>query len=169
MVSVRNVKISVKIKALCLNIAINSLTLQNIPVKKYLNYVTFQEQFSYVVFKTSKNGTNHVNVTKIKSINEINEAIAALQKYLDITVVSHKIDNIIATHEWPQMVDLQCIVRKRVFHQTKYNPERFPGLFVKCNFGTIIIFHSGKLVIVGCKNLDEIWHLYNYVAMKLPL
>lgn len=167
MLSIRNVKISVKVKCLCLNNANKLLQLQGISVKTFLNYITFTNKFSYVLFKSSSNGTNHVNVTKIKDTSNIHEALAILQDCLNTGVISHKIDNIIATHNGPQMIDLQCLIRGSVFHRTKYNPERFPGLFVKCEGGTAIIFHSGKVVIVGCKSIEQLWHLFNYVVMKL--
>lgn len=167
MLSIKNIKISVKVKWLCLNNANNSLAFQKVLVKKYLNYITFQNKFSYVLFKGSKDRTNHVNITKIKDISYIDEALSILQKSLNATIVSYRIDNIIATHNGPQMIDLQSLINRNVFNQTKYNPERFPGLFVKCETGTAIIFHSGKIVIVGCRSLQQIWDLFEHVAMRL--
>ncbi len=42
-----------------------------------------------------------------------------------------------------------------------YNNEKFPGMFLKVKIGnkrigTIIIFHSGKVVFVGCKRLRNL-------------
>jgi TATA-box binding protein (TBP) (component of TFIID and TFIIIB) len=50
----------------------------------------------------------------------------------------------------------------------KYNNEKFPGLFVKFKEGTAILFHSGKVVLVGCKNEENLKCLTTniYVAMK---
>lgn len=167
MVSVKNIKISVKVKTICLKNTIKKLNSQNIGVNVYLNYITFKNKYSYVIFKTSKCGTNHVNVTKIEDFSHINESLTVLQRCCGVTVLSHKVDNIIATYSGLNTINLPDLVIKNVFNCTKYNPERFPGLFVKCEDGTVIIFHSGKLVIVGCKTLNEIWHLFNYVVMKL--
>jgi len=38
----------------------------------------------------------------------------------------------------------------------KYNNQKFPGLFIKYKKGTALVFFSGKVVIVGCKNQTEI-------------
>ena len=42
------------------------------------------------------------------------------------------------------------------FPKIKYNNQKFPGLFITFERGTAIIFHSGKIVIVGCKTTKHI-------------
>ena len=56
----------------------------------------------------------------------------------------------------------------------QYNNERFPGLFVKFErnlkkVGTAIVFHSGKIVIVGCKGLDELKCLSQAVSALISI
>jgi len=167
MVSVKNIKISVKVKKLCLRETSERLVEQNITVKTYLNYITFHHKFSFVLFKQSKCGTNHVNVTKIKDYSHVHEAIATLKVVSGAEILSHRIDNIIATHSCPHSINLSDLITQNAFECMKYNPESFPGLFVKSDVGTVIIFHSGKLVIVGCKNLDQVWLLFQLVCTKI--
>ncbi len=54
-------------------------------------------------------------------------------------------------------LNLSDISKTCNFKNLKYNNEKFPGLFVKFETGTVILFHSGKLVIVGCKTEKDIY------------
>ena len=47
-----------------------------------------------------------------------------------------------------------------------YNPERFPGLFLRGEYGKVLLFKSGKMVFVGCKTNDQIEQLNEYMHQK---
>ena len=53
------------------------------------------------------------------------------------------------------------------FENIKYNNEKFPGVFLKFKIGTVILFHSGKLVIVGCKNIENIECLISKICAHI--
>ena len=36
-----------------------------------------------------------------------------------------------------------------------YNPEKFPGMFLQIKECTILIFSSGKMVVIGAANEDN--------------
>ena len=42
-----------------------------------------------------------------------------------------------------------------------YEPEVFPGLFFHIEKVVLLIFHSGKLSIVGGKTIDQIYKAFN--------
>ena len=67
-----------------------------------------------------------------------------------------KVDNIIATLNIQKPIDLVSVCEKKLFESIKYNNEKFPGLFVKFKEGTAILFHSGKIVLVGCKTKKDL-------------
>ena len=97
---------------------------------------------------------NHINVTKIPSVDKIDVAINNLKAICPVQIVSQSIDNIIATGNLARPINIKKVINQKCFAQTKYNPEQFPGIFVKFNSGTIILFHSGKIVLVGFKQID---------------
>jgi len=156
MIKIRNIKISVKVRAIPLNNVIKKLQEKNIEHREYLNFVTFKSKFSYVLFKPSKNLTTHINISSIKNKRDIKKSVWFLKYNLAVVVLSLRIDNIVSTKIIGKSINLQEIIRQKVFVNARYNPEHFPGLFVKFNKGTIILFHSGKVVIVGCRTYQDI-------------
>lgn len=156
MFRVRNIKISVKIKHQPLDNVITKLKRRNITVKSFSNFISFQHKFTYVFFKSGRKLTNHINITQIAQVSKIKKALSNLRVLLKCNIVSVKIDNIIATTDICQQINLRKLLKDQNFKIKKYNNEIFPGLFAKFKKGTAIIFHSGKVVIVGCKKLHHI-------------
>jgi len=159
MAEVRNVKISLKVGGCSLDIARKFLEDNCIAYKTSLNFISFRiNNFTYVYFKEpiSNKFTNHINITKIPSIEKIEEAILKLKDLCPIQILSQSVDNIIATCSLDRPINLKEVINKKCFVQTKYNPEQFPGLFIKVDGGTVILFHSGKIVLVGFKQLQLI-------------
>lgn len=156
MAEVKNIKISLKLNGCSLDNAVIRLVKLNIPYKRFANYITFNKQFTFIYFK-SKNGiSNHVNVTKLKILDDIDTSMGILKNLFKARVISTKVDNIIATYNTALPISLMKLIDSKVFNSTKYNPEQFPGLFVKYPEGTVLIFHSGKLVLVGFKTLQSL-------------
>lgn len=161
---ITNVKISVKTSSFSLN----NENLNNIVnIKKYDNFSVFKIKYTYVAFKTNKHGENHINITNIPAIDLIQDAINILCDIIPICVQSYKIDNIIATYSMPKTINLHLLCEQKVFKNIKYNNEKFPGLFIKEKCGTIIVFHSGKIVYVGCKTQEDIKWLHYQVTVLI--
>ena len=40
----------------------------------------------------------------------------------------------------------------------RFNPERFPGMFVSLEASTILIFSTGRMIIIGAKTEDSAEH-----------
>lgn len=76
-------------------------------------------------------------------------------------IVSSKIDNITSTFSLNEGIDL-----KNLFHKNtsicKYNSERFPGLFMKLEYGTCVAFKSGKVNLIGCKSAENVYKTWNH-------
>lgn len=167
MIEVRNIKISVTTGPISLNNVIKCLDKCNISYKGFANFVSFNYQFSFVVFKTSSNNLNHINVSRVKSKKEIKVVENILLSVFLVPIHSIKVDNIVSTSNIGRELNLFEIVRKQIFPNLKYNPEQFPGLFVKFNKGTTILFHSGKIVIVGCKSYDDLKWVVTETSVRL--
>jgi TATA-box binding protein (TBP) (component of TFIID and TFIIIB) len=165
---IRNIKVSVKVNAVILNNALGNLKSNNIITKEFCNFITFKSNsFTYILFKTGKAKDTHINITQIKDFSLINVAINCLINLIKCTVISYSVDNIIATSDLLKPVCLTEIIKRKKFQKVKYNNEVFPGLFIKFNKGTIIVFHSGKIVIVGCKSVKDIECLMNFLHVNI--
>jgi Transcription factor TFIID (or TATA-binding protein, TBP) len=156
MYQIANVKVSLKTSPLFLDTVYKNLVNQNILCKQYNNFLVVKSKFTYIIFKTNKNFENHINITKIPNVCNILEAVTLLKVLTNCEVTYQQIDNIIATTKHKSQLCLKDIIEKKTFKSVKYNNEKFPGLFLKFKEGTAILFHSGKIVIVGCKSIEKL-------------
>lgn len=150
---IRNIKLSVKIPACPLDIAITQLINKKVAFKFFGNFITFTKKFSFVIFRPSADDTSHVNVTRVPKFGRpIVKSLTTLSKLLNCKILEHSVDNIIATEDLNKTLNLKSLAEKNDGHVI-YNSERFPGLFMKFKHGTCILYHSGKIVIVGCRTV----------------
>lgn len=156
--TVNNIKVSFKIQAISLDIVQNRLIANKISFRIYHNYYVFKiKSFHCVLFKENKIwNNNHLNVTKIKSVRKIKQVKQLIFKLFKKKVISTKIDNIMATSCMKNAINLKQLAQNQLRHIAKFNIETFPGLFLKYKEGTLILFHSGKIVIVGCRRKKDI-------------
>lgn len=150
--NISNVKVSIKTSP----IALNTVLALKLSVKNYKNFIVLKDKYTYTIFKTNLKFENHINITKIPKLSKITDSINHLKSYIVFSLIDMKIDNIIATLKHNQPIDLVSVCERKLFESMKYNNERFPGLFVKFEIGTAILFHSGKIVLVGCKNENDL-------------
>ena len=138
---VRNIKISVKVDLTPLDTVTKKLQDFKLHYNTYPSYISFQDTYNYIFFQASKNQTNHVNVTRLKSEDDIPSALTNLERLIGKSILSYVVDNITATYTIDHCLNLDEIIPR--FKSVKYNAERFPGMFVKCSEGgNAIIFHS---------------------------
>lgn len=165
---IRNIKISVKVQALTLNNALSILKNKSIITREFGNFFSFKSNnYTFVIFKRGKQENNHINITQIPNFYSINKAINCLISLINCRVCHYVIDNIIATSDLHKSISLDSLIKSKRFKRVKYNSEIFPGLFIKFRQGTTIIFHSGKLVIVGCKSIDKIECILNTIHANM--
>lgn len=170
---ITNVKVSIKIQEICLDTVSRNLEEKNILFKKYPNYIVIQDIYTFIVFKTSckkKNSISHVNITKIPTLFEVDTAKKHLKDLFDGVVIKEKpvIDNITVSLDIKK--DLTPEKIQDIFDKVckiTFNKETFPGIFLKFTNGTAIIFHTGKCIIIGCKNLVDVNTIANFLVDKL--
>ena len=156
---ITNIKVSLKVNLLCLSSVQNILKRKNISYSRYTNFLVIRYTFTYIIFKTGKQNNNHINVTKIKNEAEIKTSISVLQDLLsaeNILVQKVNVDNITASLNLQKPINLLQLPQHFQTSSISYNPEKFPGLFVKFNVGTAIIFHTGKCILIGTKTIADI-------------
>lgn len=150
---ITNVKVSIKTSPISLD---NVLQL-NFPVKNHNNFAVIKTKYTYSIFKTNKIFQNHINITGIPSLDKVEDSIKYLKEYLDFEIIKKpQIDNIIANLKLPHQIDLAKVCEKNLFKLMKLNTEKFPGLFVKFDKGTAILFHSGNIVLMGAKTDNDL-------------
>ena len=125
------------------------------------NLISIYSDFTFVIFKTEKK-VLHCNVTKLSNYSDIYKA---QKRFLEIfkgaKILKRQVDNICATRNVMKNIDFTKLFIK--LNDTKenkftlrYNNQKFPGMFIKFNknylTGTIILFKSGKIVVLGLKS-----------------
>lgn len=152
--TITNVKVSIKTSKISLN---NVLVCNQSYQKNYKNFIVLKDKYTFIIFKTSKaKEENHINITKIPSLEKVEHAVRHFTKIINCEVNKIAVDNIIATVNAGKKLCLASICRSGKFKQVKYNNEKFPGAFLKFDVGTAILFHSGKIVLLGCKSINNI-------------
>jgi hypothetical protein len=155
--NVANVKVSLKTSKIFLDNVYIIANKKNLYCKKYKNFIVLKSVFTYIIFKSKEEQSeSHINITKIPKVCSISEAIDFIKSLINCSIISYKIDNIIATTNLRRDLNLANISKNCKLQNLKYNNEKFPGLFIKFDKGTVILFHSGKIVIVGCKSEENI-------------
>ena len=120
--------------------------------------------------------SGHINVTGLKKIEDVERALADIFPVLNIpkgTIIPYKIDNIqcsgqlnFKTHDLTlrQLCDGIDVVKEQYgIDSVTFEPSRFPGGFIKFASsveadipkGTVLLFGSGKFVIVGLRNIEH--------------
>ena len=99
-----------------------------------------------------------MNITGLKSWGDIFEAIDILASLINVSPaeIHYQIDNFTAGGDLGFEIDLalfQCFANNAVI---QYNPETFPGLFMKHGEITFILFSSGRVNIVGARKYEEV-------------
>lgn len=106
-------------------------------------------------------------MTGIKTISSIEEALKVFQNFfqLDSDDLEHYvIDNISSQYKGNlhSLLNRNLTTLAKVGEclkdsvKVKYNREKFPGLFLKTDYGTLICFSSPAIVAVGSKNEEDL-------------
>lgn len=183
-----NIKISLKSSDLSLHTVSNKAHQQGYKVSCRNNFILLRREYLLTIFKNKiGSSVNHINVTKIKVFSEITSILKKLKDLgINCSENSVVIDNITGQLDTSQIINLRKIVTSNIQHiinnyrtdiciRVKYNNETFPGAFLKFSkdrrkLGTSIIFHSGKVIFVGCKtekDLKCLSHLTHVIILLM--
>ena len=127
------------------------------------------KNFTYILFKKSSKRNpppQHCNITKIKSESEIQEAIGDLFVIINQPPVwlPYTIDNYSCTAKANQRIDIVKLYMNETRISCNYNVTLSPSLTIYSPKGTSeksanlcsLVYGSGKIILVGGNNLNEI-------------
>ena len=117
-----------------------------------------------------KHKTNLVNVTGIKSVEEITTYRQLLEEEFQQPVIKERIDNMFFSHRDNKKINLHKIyywVREnRKDYVVDFNEETFHGMYLKPRdrcFPTIILFRTGTYTMIGGKSLHLVYQSEDFV------
>ena len=106
-------------------------------------------------------GSGKFLITGAKSENELNDVannvVSYIQKYgIDNNIKIININNRVFVDNLGFEVDLGKLIIELSDYDASYEPEQFPGLNFKDDYGiSYLLFGSGKITITGVKSLDN--------------
>ena len=157
---ITNIKVSLKTQRICLDTVQRTLTEKKIIHKNHGNFLVVRKKFTYIIFKEGKRNNNHVNITKIQNFNDVicaQEELKDICSYIVIIENTLKVDNITASLDIEKTINLVSTATTLTsISKISYNTEKFPGLFAKFSIGTIILFHTGKCILIGAKTIQDL-------------
>ena len=130
------------------------LVCKNSVVAKHSNFITIRDTFTYCIF-----ASGHINITGIPDKLLTGYAVRKCERLLDLKHRKRKvkIDNITATARFIHRVDIRRLaVSQRPGFRFSLNLEIFPGLYAKHTDATVLVFATGKLVVIGAKDYNRI-------------
>ena len=129
----------------------------------YSNFIVIKSKYVYTVFKKKgKDPLYHVNITKIPSEKDVQLSMDHLCKIISnrFSILNYKIENITCSYDIGFNVPLIRIFDKlkaaSFTAKVRFNPERFPGMFVNTGDNTVLLFSSGKMVVIGASKIENV-------------
>jgi len=122
-----------------------------------------------LVFKSGK-----LVVTGTKSEGEARHAARKFGRvimkvgYKQARFKDFRVENLVSTFNVPFPIHLEELYKNLPSNMhSQYEPEVFPGLITRVPGGTLLIFVSGKCVMIGMKTKENIEEAYSYILPKL--
>lgn len=154
---VSNIKIHFRVIERKIQIFNNYLRLCDEDCKSTKSFIVLRvSKFVYICFYSG-----FINATGIKSFLEIRECLSTFRKYFGFKrkyFETYVVDSISSTY--PKALTSKSIISsilpEAYNHQdvisVKYNRERFPAVFIRTNYGTILWFATSSIIAVGSKS-----------------
>lgn len=144
----------------------------NIKYKQNGNMIIIKSDFVLCIIekklkpglRTQSGRQIHVNLSGVKNFNDLKLKLDFLKNIFlkkKYELKYQKVDNISANFSLANKINLRDLYEKT--QNCKYNTERFPGLFLKLENSTAVIFNSGKVNILGCKTESQVLQAWNKV------
>jgi len=168
---ISNIKLSLQISGLKYDDILSKCVELKCSVKQ--NFIVLFSKYTYSIFEAGKSGVLHCNVTKIRGFPDVPEATQEICSiFPNVSLSNPIVDNITATIVSGRKINLQSLFLKlKDNYKVFFNCQKFPGLFIKSPIdganGTISIFSSGTVNIVGVKATDHLKALEYWIDTNL--
>jgi TATA-box binding protein (TBP) (component of TFIID and TFIIIB) len=166
--AINNIKFGFTIKPPSLYLSKLDYLSEFFEVKRSGNIVTLRtEDFVFIIFTSG-----HINATGVRSTHLISECV---DFFLTIFSLPHKvesidirIDNISASTSLNRpsrpAIEVLSKIANRHSGRISFNQESFPGVTINLKYGTIIIFMSCKVNVVGVKRESNLSYLCDIIS-----
>ena len=121
-------------------------------------------------FSIYRGATKFINVTGLKSLQEIDQQKLAMEKSFQQIIISVKIDNIFYSKKDDRNIDMHSLynyLKDRKDYFCNYNIELFAGMYLhptNKNYPTILLFRTGSYTLMGGKSMKLILESENFVT-----
>ena len=115
-----------------------------------------------LTFSIYRGATKFINVTGLKSVQEIDQQKLAMEKFFKQNIISVKIDNIFYSKKDYKNLDMHSLynyLKDRKDYFCNYNIELFAGMYLhptNKNYPTILMFRTGSYTLMGGKSMKLI-------------
>jgi len=123
------------------------------------NYITFYKSGKILI----------TGFSSLDSIHPITERIISILKKipLDVSIAEIRIHNIVVVDTIGHKVQLDKIVASLPDTNIEYEPEQFPGMIIKEDGLSFLLFSSGKIVLTGVKDVESIEPALEKIKKKI--
>ena len=127
-------------------------------------------KIAFLIFSTGK-----IVITGIRNNKALTDGLAIVMKSLKKAGVdTHKepkvaITNMVCSYDLGKYINLNKVVVTLNVENIEYEPEQFPGLVYRIKDPKIVvlIFSSGKIILTGGKNVEDIKKGLDVLEQKL--
>ena len=148
------------------NIKVRFIFEKDVIVKPNRQMIWRDGKATFSIYKDSR---KFINVTGLKSIQEIKQQKLAMEKLFKKNVISVKIDNMFYSKKDSKNIDMGSLytyLKGRQDYFCNYNIELFAGMYLhptNKTYPTILLFRTGSYTLMGCKSLKLILEVEKYV------
>ena len=120
-------------------------------------------------FTIYKHTPTLVNVTGIRSLDELKKCIKIIEKKYNQSTIKVRIDNTFFSKKNLKNIDLERVythMKKFRGYNVNFNRELFPGMYMipkPRTYPTILLFTTGSYTLMGGKSLDAIFESEKFV------
>ena len=121
-------------------------------------------------FSIYRGATKFINVTGLKSLQEIKQQKLLVEKLFKQNIISVKIDNIFYSKKDYKNLDMYSLynyLKDRKDYFCNYNIELFAGMYLhpaNKNYPTILLFRTGSYSLMGGKSMKLILESEKFVT-----
>ena len=135
---------------------------KDVKCTNYSNFTLVRNQFVYTFFKSKNNhSVYHVNITKIPSKKQVCQALNNIKNLVGakFCLKNWRKENITCSLDIKRQIPLfslyEPLQSQKFVKKLSFNPDRFPAMFVGTKHNTVLIFSTGKMVIIGGKSVKR--------------
>ena len=115
---------------------------------------------STIILFSSGRITSVGTKTEKQGIESLHNTTFEIKKLLNrpIQIEQIKTVNMVATGTFGSKIDFKKLAKHNII---EYIPEQSPGAIIKLILGTVMIFGSGKIILMGCKNKKDLRSMFS--------